>query len=136
MKTSDRTKRLRKGKFGFLIADVVCWVGMAAFTVISVVCLLDKKDGSGTPIFSEDFKALLVSLGVTTIVGLIAALVIKDKMRATIYMLCLILNSVMYKEGGMYATLAVWFVDEYVFHALYERYKLKVSINKEIDLRE
>lgn len=135
MQTSDRTKKLRRLRNGFFWADILCWLGMACFTVVSVICLIDSKDASGIPIFSEDFKALLVSLGATTVIGLIAALVIKDKIRTTIFMLCVILNSIMYKEAGMYVTLAVWFVDEYVLHGLYARYKLKTDINKEIDLR-
>ena len=52
------------------------------------------------------------------------------------YMLALIINSILFKETGMYIILAIWFIDEYVFSALHKHYKQLVIINKEIDRRE
>lgn len=133
--TSDRTKSLIKKYRVFKWLDIACWVGIAIFTFISVLCLINGTDEKGTPIFSQEFKAFLVSLGVTTIVGIIAALIIKDKMRTAIWMLSLILCTVMYKEVGMYCILGAWFIDEYIFHALKVKYKNLIVINKEIDRR-
>lgn len=135
MASSERTKKLRNLKNGFLIVDTLSWLGMAVFTVISALCLFESKDSSGMPIFSDEFKTLLASLSITVVVGVIGAIIIKDKIRTTIFMLCLMLNTIMFKEPGMYITLAIWFLDEYIFHGLYVSFKSKLLINKEIDLR-
>lgn len=136
MAKSERTKKLIKRRNIFFALSVLTWIGVALFTVISVFCLVEAKDSEGTPIFAPEFKQLLISLGVTTIIGIVCTLVIKDKLRTAIWMLCLILCTVMYKSVGMYSILGAWFIDEYVFHTFYNYYKTRVTINKEIDLRE
>lgn len=132
---SDITKQLKKKRNIFGAISVLLWVGTAIASVIAMLCKIDMDESSGTPIFSPEFKAFLVSLGVTVIIGIIVACIIKNKIRTFIWMICTVLNAAIFKEAGMYITLSLWFVDEYIMYALYKRYADRVKINREIDLR-
>lgn len=135
MAKSEITKKLIKKRNIFAILDTIAWVGVGMFSAIMTFLMLDAKDKSGMPIISADFKALIVSVGITAIIGIVAAIVIKDKIRTAVWMLSLIMLTVIYKDLGMYCTLGAWFIDEYVIHSLYVHYRDRVKINKEIDLR-
>ena len=133
---STRTKDLRKKRNIFFILSTLMWVAATVFSVVSVFVCVTAREGSGLPVFSEEFKHLLTSLGVTGLIGLVAAIFIKDKLRTAIWMLSLCLCTAIYKEAGMYSILATWFIDEYIFANLTKYYNTRLIINKEIDLRE
>lgn len=134
--TSKRTKDVRKLSRIFFFISLCCFVGVAIFTVIATFTRIGGSEKTGVDILSETAKTSLISLSITTVICLILALFIKEKIRTTIYMLALIINSILFKETGMYIILAIWFIDEYVFSALHKHYKQLVIINKEIDRRE
>lgn len=132
---SDRTKKVRKLSFIFFWSSVICYFGVGLFALITCLSTVVGHEKSGIDIISESLKTKLVSLSVTMLIGLIIALIIKEKMRIAVYMLSLIVVSLIYKEVGMYIVLAIWAVDEYIFTALHKHYHNLKIINKEIDLR-
>lgn len=133
---SDRTRKVRNLSILFFVLSTICYFGVALFALITCFSTIMGRNTTGVDIISQSLKAKLASFSVTMVVGLILALIIKEKMRLTIYMLSLVILSIIYKEAGMYTVLGIWAFDEYVFSALHKHYhKLKV-INKEIDLRE
>lgn len=134
-KVSKRTKDTAKLSRLFLVLSFLCFVGVAIFTVFACFSHIGSSEEQGMDIISEQLKSVLVSTSVTIIIVTILALIIKNKVRTTVYMLSLIVNGILFKEVGMYIILAIWALDEYVFTSLHKHYqKLKV-INKEIDLR-
>ena len=133
---STRTKELRKKRNIFFVLSTVMWVGITVFSVVSVFVCIASNGNNGLPIFSNEFKHLLLSVGITGVIGLVAAIFIKDKLRTAIWMLSLCLCTAIYKEAGMYSVLGCWLIDEYVFTALTRYYHTRLVINKEIDLRE
>lgn len=134
-KASKRTKDTAKLAriFGFL--SFLCFFGVAIFTVIACFTRIGGGDKEGMEIISEQLKSVLISTSVTIIIVTILALIIKNKVRTTVYMLSLIVNGIIFKEIGMYSILVVWAVDEYLFTNLHNRYKQLAIINKEIDRR-
>lgn len=136
-RTIDVTKK--RNIFGFI--SYFLWI-----TVVLVLVFFTFKKFS-TPVeivesaesegfISESGKAFILSTSITVIIGVIATIVIKDKLRTFFWMVSVVLSAVIFKSTGMYIVLGIWLVDEYVFHNLYKYYKSKVSINKEIDLRQ
>lgn len=136
-RTIDVTKK--RNIFGFI--SYFLWI-----TVVLVLVFFTFKKFS-TPaeivesaesegFISESGKAFILSTSITVIIGVIATIVIKDKLRTFFWMVSVVLSAVIFKSTGMYIVLGIWLVDEYVFHNLYKYYKSKVSINKEIDLRQ
>lgn len=136
MATSERTRKLKKLRNAFLIIDILTYVGL---TFVMIIATLSKMGGGGkasTQVFSEDFMRVAVSMTTTAIIGLILVIFIKDKARTTLFIIDTILASVIWGTAGMYTVLAIWMIEEYVFHQLYILYSKKALINKEIDLRE
>lgn len=130
---SQRTKKCKKLTVIFFVVSTLCWVGVALFAIIATFCKFGNA--KTVDILSEAVKDKLVAISTVAVIGIIMSMFIKDKARNTLYMISLLLISFLYGETGMYITLAIWALDEYIFYTLYKHYKLKISINKEIDLR-
>lgn len=132
---SKRTKDVKKRALTFYLISLFMMIGVVAFVVVSTFSKIGGSDKTGADILSETLKAQIISLSVTAIICLLLIFIIKDKIRPTLYMLSMIITAILYKEVGMYIVAAIWFIDEYVIHALYKRYKALILINKEIDMR-
>ena len=135
MKKSERTKKVQNLSFIFGLSSLLCWLGLAIFAISVAFSKVGGSERTGADILSNALKTKLISLSITVIIGLICALLIKEKARTTVYMLSLLLLTIVYGEIAMYIVLSIWFTDEYVLHALHKRYKNLSTINKEIDLR-
>jgi cytochrome bd-type quinol oxidase subunit 2 len=134
-KVSKRTKDVRKLARIFGILSFVCFVGVAIFAIISVFSHIGGSEKDGMSIISEELKTVLISLSTTLVIVIIAALIIKEKARNTIYMLSLVSQALFFNKVALYIILGVWALDEFVFRFLHNRYKNLAIINKEIDLR-
>lgn len=132
---SQRTKDVKKRAVVYFIISTLMTVGVVLFIVSSAFTTIGGTESTGKDILSEALKAQIISLSVTAIICLLLIFIIKDKIRHTLYMLSIIIAAIIYKEVGMYIVAGIWFVDEYIIHALYKRYKNLITINKEIDLR-
>ena len=132
---SQRTKDVKKSSIICFIISTLMTVGVVLFVVISTFTKIGGTESTGKDILSEALKAQIISLSVTAIICLLLIFIIKDKIRHTLYMLSIIIAAIIYKEIGMYVVAGIWFVDEYIVHALYKRYKQLITINKEIDRR-
>ena len=134
MGKSPRYISLRRKKIAYGIISTLMWIITGLTFIILSLAKIKQKDTSGIPIISPELKSLVTSIGVTALIGIILAIIIKDKIRTAVYMLSLILATIVYKEVGMYIVLGIWFIDEYIIHALYKKYSRKLEIRKEIDL--
>ncbi len=135
MKASKRTKDVRKLAILFYCLSLALTIGVVIFVLIATFTKIGGSDKTGADILSESFKNRLISLSLTAIICVILIFIIKDKIRQTIYMLCMIIAAIIYKETGMYIVAGIWALDEYVIHALFKHYKALITINKEIDRR-
>lgn len=136
---SARTIKVIRNKNIFFIVSNALWIGTALFLVFVCCVKLGSKEAveeASTQIISNELKAIIYSLSTTLIIGIIVSIIIKDKIRTFIWMVSVITAAILFNSKGMYCVLALWFVEEYIFHALYIKYKNLVQINKEIDLRE
>lgn len=136
---NERTKLCKKRAIVFSIISTILWIGAAIFSITSVFMKIGgvlTPSGTGTEILSEGFKNTLISMGVTFVIALILTIFMSNKMRMTIWMGSVIISTICFGQVAMYTLFGIWFVDEYVFHALAKYYRNKYSINKEIDLRE
>lgn len=132
---SERTKNVSKKALIFGLLSLMCFVGVALFSIIACLTRLGGSESSGMEIISEQLKTVLVSFSVTLGIVTVSAIVIKNKIRTTVYMLALVMNGILFKEVGMYIILAIWALDEFVFAALHKKFKALKIINKEIDIR-
>ena len=131
---SSRAKDLKRKKIIFGLMSTLAWVVTGIVFVIIALSKFKAKDSSGTPIFSNEIKTMITSIGVTAVIGLVIGIIIKDKIRTFVFMASTVLATLMYKEVGMYIVLGIWLVDEYIIHSLYKKYSRLYEIRKEIDL--
>ena len=132
MAKSERYKHLKKNAIIFGILSYGLWLVLAIVYMISAFCNLNAvKDG--VQIFTDEAKMIVVSMSITAIIGIIMTFFLKEGMRTFIWIICVILGSLVYKEAGMYIALGLWLVDDYVIHKLFKHYKNKLSIRKEIE---
>lgn len=129
---SERQKSLKRRTilFGILSYGLLFVLSLvyliSAFSNFNVV-----KDG--VQIFTEEAKKIVISMSITYVIGAILMIFLKEGMRTFIWMVCVILGSIVFKEAGMYIALGCWLIDDYVIHKVYKYYKNKLSIRKEID---
>lgn len=136
MAVSDYTKKLKKLRNAFFIVDLVTYIGL---TIVMVIAAISKVSGGSkvsTQVFSQEVIRVVTSMTTTAIIGILLTIFIKDKARTTLFIINTIIGSIIWGATGMYTVLAIWFVEEYLFHTLYKHYQSKVIINKEIDKRE
>lgn len=135
--TSDRTKHCKKMRNIFGIISYCIWLGtIAAIMIMCFSKVENAVDKETMQILSNELKEKIYAFAITAAVGIIATIFIKEKARTFMYMLSIILSVILKGEVGMYIVLSIYAVDEFVIRVLYKYYANKVSINKEIDLRE
>jgi len=134
---SQRTKDLKKKRKLFGVLSYATWITTAVILLVFTFIAISQKEKGVTfiDLLSDSAKKAILSVGITTIIGIIGAIFIKDKIRTLIWMACLVMATVLFKDTGMFIVLGIWCVDEYVFTTLYKKYKNLVVINKEIDMR-
>lgn len=129
---SERQKKLKKKAilFGILSYGIL-------FTLITVYMISAFANFNavrdGVQVFSDEFKKLIIGMSVTTVTGIIMTIFLKEGMRTFIWITCVVLGSLVYKEPGMFIALGCWLVDDYVVHKIYKYYKNKLVIRREID---
>lgn len=130
---SNRQKSLRKKS---IIFGILSW-GIL-FVLTTVYMILGFRDFNavkdGVQIFTDEAKAIFVSMSVTAIIGTIMTFFLKEGMRTFVWIVCVILGSIILGAPGMYIALGCWLVDDYIIHKLFLYYKGKLSIRKEIDM--
>lgn len=132
MAKSERQKSLKKRTVLFGILSWAALFILLAVYIISACCNLDTtKDG--IQIFTDEAKLWIISISVTAVVGIVLTIFLKEGMRTFMWIVCVILGSIVYKEAGMYIALGTWFVDDYIIHKIFLYNKQKLSIRKEID---
>lgn len=127
---SDYTKKLIKKR------NLFCFLQLFVMFAVAITYMVLAVRGKA---YSGDLKSkigtIAYSMGVTLIILTALLCIVGHKIRSTIWMVNTILGAYLFGTTGMYITFAIWTFDEYVLFNLYESYKNKVTINKEIDKR-
>lgn len=132
MSRSERYKQLKRRTIFFgILSYGILFVLSLVYLISAYVNFNAVQDG--IQIFTEEAKKIIISMSITYVVGGILMIFLKEGMRTFIWMVCVILGSLVFKEVGMYIALGCWLIDDYVVHKLYKYNKNKLSIRKEID---
>lgn len=129
---SDRQKQLKKKTILF---GIISWGALFTLLTVYLISAFANLNAvkDGIQVFTDEAKHVIISMSVTAIIGIIATIFLKEGMRTFIWMVCVVLGSLIYKDAGMYVALGLWLVDDYVIHKLFIHYKNKLVIRKEID---
>lgn len=135
--TSTAAINNKKKFITYKLISIAIWMSVAIFTLVTG---LVKASGASLPgseyiELTDSFKSTVVGFGITMVICLFVALFISNKLRTSVWMISVILCTLVYGKAAMIIIFSLWFVDEYVFSNLANKYKEKWHINREIDLR-
>lgn len=134
MAKSERQKSLKAKTTLFGILSYAILIALVlVYTISAAVMFKAKPDSESIQIFTEEVKLAVIATSSTAVIGIILSFFLKEGMRTFIWIVCVILGSLVYKEAGMYIALSCWFVDDYIIHKLFKYYKTKLTIRREID---
>ena len=134
MKT-ERTIKCKKLGILFTILSWLLCFGLAVGFVIAFVAMNGGGSGEDSATMEEKFGTIIYGFGLSLIPMLVLAIIVKDKIRPTVWMIDIILANYLFGSWMMYIVFAIWIIDQYVIAPLGKHYRQLYTINKEIDRR-
>lgn len=136
MKKSKRTVDCKKVALAMYILNWVLCFGLAIALVIAFLITKDQAPTEDQETLQEKLGTIIYGIGLSLIPMVVLAIIVKDKIRPTVWMIDIILANYLFGEIAMYIVFAIWLVSEYVVGPVGKHYKSLYTINKEIDRRE
>lgn len=130
MKSERTIKCKNTARFLAVISWFLCF-GLAIIYVIFFATGMDPSE----PSIKEKLGIVIYGIGLSLIPMVVLAILVKDKIRPTVWMVDVILANYLFGSVVMYVTFGIWLLDEYVIEPLKRHYKALYTINKEIDRR-
>ena len=134
MKTERTIKCKRLGILFTALSWVLCF-GLAVAFVISFLAMNGSGNGEQSETMKEKFGTIIYGFGLSLIPMLGLSIIVKDKIRPTVWMIDVILANYLFGSWLMYVVFAIWLIDQYVIGPLGKHYRQLYTINKEIDRR-
>lgn len=134
MKTERTIKCKRLGILFTALSWVLCF-GLAVAFVISFLAMNGSGSGEQSETMKEKFGTIIYGFGLSLIPMLVLSIIVKDKIRPTVWMIDVILANYLFGSWLMYVVFAIWLIDQYVIGPLGKHYRQLYTINKEIDRR-
>lgn len=134
MKTERTIKCKRLGILFTALSWVLCF-GLAVAFVIAFLAMNGSGNGEQSATMKEKFGTIVYGFGLSLIPMLVLAIIVKDKIRPTVWMIDVILANYLFGSWLMYVVFAIWLIDQYVIGPLGKHYRQLYTINKEIDRR-
>lgn len=136
MKKSKRTVDCKKVAVAMYVLNWVLCFGLAIALVIAFLITKDQAPTADQETLQQKLGTIIYGIGLSLIPMVVLAIVVKDKIRPTVWMIDIILANYLFGEIAMYIVFAIWLVSEYVVGPVGKHYKSLYTINKEIDRRE
>lgn len=136
MKKSKRTVDCKKVAVAMYILNWVLCFGLAVALVIAFLVTKDQAPTEDQATLQQKLGTIIYGIGLSLIPMVVLAIIVKDKIRPTVWMIDIILANYLFGEIAMYIVFAIWLVSEYVVGPVGKHYKNLYTINKEIDRRE
>lgn len=136
MKKSKRTVDCKKVALAMYILNWVLCFGLAIALVVAFLITKDQAPTEDQETLQQKLGTIIYGIGLSLIPMVVLAIVVKDKIRPTVWMIDIILANYLFGEIAMYIVFAIWLVSEYVVGPVGKHYKSLYTINKEIDRRE
>lgn len=129
---SKQTKKYKIGRLLFILNWALCF-GVA----ITLICMClggVQPDPNGVSM-KEKMGTVIYGFGVSLVPVIVLAILVKDKIRPTVWMIDLILANYLYGSTGMYIVVGIWVIAEYIIMPLSKRFATLYLVNREIDRR-
>lgn len=134
MKTERTVKCKRLGVLFSVLSWVLCF-GLAVAFIISFLAMNGTGSGEDSATMKEKFGTVIYGFGLSLIPMVVLSIIVKDKVRPTVWMIDVILANYLFGSWLMYVVFGIWIIDQYVIGPLGKHYRQLYTINKEIDRR-
>ena len=117
------------------ILGILSWLlcfGAAAFFII--FAFASGMIGAGGSLVTK-MGTVLYGFMLSILPLVTIAVIVKNKVKPLVFTADVIVANVIFGTVGLYTMFMVWLLDTYVITPLYNKYKEKYAINKEIDKR-
>ena len=131
MKT-ERTIKCKRLGVAFSVINWIMCFGLAVGLIIVFASGIEPDNET----LKEKLGTIIYGIGLSLIPLIVLAILVKDKIRPTVWMIDIILSNYLFGSTIMYVTFAIWLVSEYVIGPLARHYRQLYVINKEIDRRQ
>ena len=131
MKT-ERTIRCKRLGVAFSVINWIMCFGLAVGLIIVFASGIEPDNET----LKEKLGTIIYGIGLSLIPIIVLAILVKDKIRPTVWMIDIILSNYLFGSARMYVTFAILLVSEYVIGPRARHYRQLYVINKEIDLRQ
>lgn len=129
-----KTARTIKCKRLDIAFSVINWIMCFGLAVVLIIVFASGIEPTNEPL-KEKLGTVIYGVGLSLIPMIVLAILVKDKIRPTVWMIDIILSNYLFGSTIMYVTFAIWLVSEYVVGPLARHYRQLYVINKEIDRR-
>ena len=135
MAKSERYKSLKKKS---IIFGIISWAALFILSTVYIIsaCINLNAVHEGVQIFTDEAKLFVVSMSITAVIGTVLTFFLKEGMRTFMWIVCVVLGALVYKDVGMYIALGTWLIDDYVIHKLFIYYHDKLKIRGEIEYED
>ena len=130
MKT-ERTIKCKRLSIAFSITNWIMCFGLAVGLIVVFASGIEPDNET----LKEKLGTIIYGIGLSLIPLIVLAILVRDKIRPTVWMVDIILSNYLFGATIMYVTFAIWLVSEYVIGPLARHYRQLYVINKEIDRR-
>ena len=131
MKT-ERTIRCKRLGVAFSVINWIMCFGLAVGLIIVFASGIEPDNET----LKEKLGTIIYGIGLSLIPIIVLAILVKDKIRPTVWMIDIILSNYLFGSAILCGTFGIWLVSEYVIGPLARHYRQLYVINKEIDLRQ
>ena len=132
MKISAQTRKYKLARLLFILNWALCFG--VAITLVSLCLAGVQPDPNGVSM-KEKMGTVLYGFGMSLVPVVVLAILVKDKIRPTVWMIDLILANYLYGSMGMYIVVGVWVIGEYIITPLSKRFATLYLVNRELDKR-
>lgn len=118
-----------------IILSILSWLLCFGLCFAFVIMGIQQGWGADPGSFAEKIGSIAYGFLASNIVLVILAIIVKDKIRPTVWMADVVLAAYFVGNAGMWTVFGIWVLDQYVFTPLRKKWGTQYLINKEIDKR-
>ena len=136
MRKTKRTRDCKKVAIAMYVLNWVLCFGLAIALVVAFLITKERAPSEMQETLQQKLGTIIYGIGLSLIPMIVLAILVKDKIRPTVWMIDIILSNYLFGNIAMYCVFGIWLISEYVVGPVGRHFKSLYTINKEIDRRE
>lgn len=135
IKTTKRTRNCKDVATAMYILNWILCFGLAIALVVAFLIMKEDAPSEEQETLQQKLGTIVYGIGLSLIPMVVLAIIVKDKVRPTVWMIDIILSNYLFGSIAMYIVFGIWLISEYIIGPVGKHYKDLYTINKEIDRR-